>query len=116
MDREEINKVNLKKILLLSRKIEVYLNKEMDSEFIEIVEWTRNAIVEIQLIQRKLRNIKLLDYAYKEKNITDIKISKTEDVKHDILSIYLYIDEELNNWRSIYLLTKLGKIGGEKIC
>ena len=47
-----------------------------------------------------------LKLAYSNKKITNIKIDKTNNVDVNIINVYRIIEDELNNWRDIYLQLK----------
>ena len=92
---------NYKKILKYIDKLQELQPYLKNKEILNLVE---EDFQEIKEIQEKLKYMQCLKLAYSNKKI--IKIDKTNNVDVNIINVYRIIEDELNNWRDIYLQLK----------
>ncbi len=100
MDKMQTNIQNTQTIFSLISILEQ--NKKM-MEKKQIINWIKEDLEEISQIQKQLKEMKLLCFAYKIKKVTDMAKIEQYLRNKDITKIYLIVNNELNVWRDIKL-------------
>lgn len=98
MDRYKQNMENIKEIISLVHSLDNIVTKEEEKK---IINWIKEDIKEIYMIQNTLKKISLLKYAYMYKQEVDVTKLKKYIEEKEIFKIYNLINVELNNWRDI---------------
>ena len=106
---ENIEIVNVEELIKLERKLENISDYLPKLKLQSILDWARRDITEIQSLSRQLTEEKLLDSNYKTKKL-EISLSKGRCVQSNIMEIYVTLDNELQNWRELYLKLKSNSI------
>ena len=102
---ENIEVVDVEELIKLERKLENISDHLPKLKLQSILDWARKDITEIQSLSRQLIEENLLDSNYKSKKL-EVSLSKGRCVQSNIMEIYVTLDNELQNWRELYLKLK----------
>ena len=100
MDKMQKNIQNTQTIFSLISILEQ--NKKI-REKQQIINWIKEDLEEISQIQKQLKEMKILNFAYKMKKVTDMTEIEQYIKNKEIGRIYIIMNNELNTWRDINL-------------
>ena len=100
-----IEVVDVEELTRLERKLEEISKYLPKIKLQSILDLAREDITEVQSLSRELKEEKLLDSNYKTKKLK-VSLSKKRNVQSRIMEIYVILDDELQNWRELYLKLK----------
>ena len=93
----------LNKAIELEEKLKQLLPYMKNKEISKVVKWAEEDLAEIKKLRKELSEKGLLEKANLLKEKTNYNINKKSDVEKNIIEVYKLIENELENWRWIYL-------------
>ncbi len=94
---------NLNKVFELEEKLKLLLPYIKNKEICKVVKWAEEDSAEIKKIRKDLLEKGFLERANLLKEKANCNIYKKRNVERNILEVYRLIENELEDWRKIYL-------------
>lgn len=94
---------SLNKVIELEEKLKQLLPYIKNKKISKVVKWAEEDLAEMQNIRKELLEKNLLDKADLLKEKINYNIDKKSNVERNILEVYKVIENELEDWRRIYL-------------
>ena len=103
MDNDMIKVVDIEELVKLQKRLENISDQIQKLKLQNILDMSRNSIIEAKSIYRQLKEKNLLNNdTYKTKQLK-ISLSKEYALESNIMKIYVILARELENWRKLYL-------------
>ena len=103
MYNDMIKVVDIDELVKLQKRLENISDKIQKLKLQNILDMSRDSIIEAKSIYRQLKEKNLLNNdTYKTKQLK-ISLSKEYALESNIMKIYVILARELENWRKLYL-------------